>query len=421
MKQPLPSQQSESRRVSLWHSLLFLFTTVLFPVLAFAQAPNLVLQPATADFGFIGKGGDSALTARVLNYNPMPATVSAGYLHSCAVAADGTVKCWGLNNYNQLGDGTTTQRSTANPVADITTAKQVASGAYHSCALLADRSVQCWGNNANGELGDGTTTQRSKPVSVSGINNATAISVGERFSCALLADETVKCWGRNPSGQLGDGTTTQRITPVSVQGLTDVLSLSVGSDHACAVTRDNGAVKCWGQNAYGQLGNGTKTNSNVPVVVSGLSNAIAVSAGQLRSCAIELGGSAKCWGNNEHGAIGDSTSTERLTPTQVTGLTSGVTVIDTGRRHTCAVVNGGAKCWGYNAYGVVGDGTTTGRNAPVDVSGLTSGISDIDVESFADASHTCATTTAGGIKCWGYNDYNQLGDGTATQRTAPVE
>ena len=146
--------------------------------------------------------------------------VDAGQWHTCALLTGGAVKCWGDNDYGQLGDGTTTNRASPVEVSGITTATSIALGPVHSCAVLTDGKVKCWGWNAYGQLGDGTTTHRANPpVEVSGITNATSIALGPEHSCALLTDGTMKCWGRNYYGALGDGTTTQRTTPVEVSGL----------------------------------------------------------------------------------------------------------------------------------------------------------------------------------------------------------
>ncbi|MBL8765641.1 MAG: biotin transporter BioY, partial [Phycisphaerae bacterium] len=129
-------------------------------------------------------------------------------------------------------------------------------------------------------------------------------------------------------------------------------------------------------------------------------------------------GGAKCWGSNNYGQLGDNSTTNRRTPVDVTGLTSGVSSVGAGGYHTCAVTTaGGAKCWGYNGYGQLGDNSTTNRLTPVDVTGLTSGVSSVGVGAF----HTCAVTAAGGAKCWGYNGYGQLGDNSTIDRQTPVD
>jgi alpha-tubulin suppressor-like RCC1 family protein len=246
-----------------------------------------------------------------------------------------------------------------------------------------------------------------------------SLTAGDAYTCALTAAGGAKCWGNNADGQLGDGSIDHRLTPVEVSGLVSgVSAISADNFHTCAVTASGGA-KCWGDNRDGQLGDGTTTPRFTPTSVSGLGSGVqAIVAGIDHTCALTSAGGVKCWGSNGDGQLGDGTTSQRLTPVDVSGLTAGVSGIATGNRMSCAVTSAGvAKCWGANDLGQLGDGTTTPRLTPVDVSGLTSGAAAI--ASVKD--HTCVLTTAGGMKCWGLNFNGEVGDGTTTLRMTPVD
>jgi alpha-tubulin suppressor-like RCC1 family protein len=300
-------------------------------------------------------------------------------------------------------------------------ATAVAAGFRHSCALIGTGGAKCWGRNREGELGNGTTKSHLTAVDVSRVRGGMAsIDVGDAHSCVLTRAGGVACWGDDHFGELGDGSTSSvRLTPVVPVGLNvRVVAIAVGDFHSCALT-SAGGVKCWGWNYRGQLGDGTTTMRSRPVDVVGLGSGVtAVAAGYRHSCALMSTGGAKCWGRNLEGQLGDGTTTSRLTPVDVLGLGSSATAIAAGDFHSCALTSTTrVRCWGFNGAGELGDGTMNSSMTPVEVSGLSGDVIAIAAGDF----HNCALTSSGGVKCWGLNDHGQLGDGTTVSRSTPVD
>lgn len=347
--------------------------------------------------------------------------VAAGGSHTCALTMAGAVRCWGSNTSGQLGDGSTTRRLL--PAADVAglgsgvAAIAAGTAAAHSCALSSAGEVQCWGSNFFGQLGDGSTANRLTPVKLKGLKSGvSALALGLGHTCALVGAGSVKCWGFNSNGQLGDNSNSNRLMPVDVSGLASgVAEIAVGPLHTCARTT-GGAVKCWGTNAAGQLGDGSTTDRRVPVDVSGLgSGVIAIAAGGNHTCALLETGAVRCWGANASGQLGDGSTAQRLTPTDVSGLDGGVAAIAAGANHTCARSSaGGFTCWGSNAFGQLGDGSTINRLIPNEVADP-GGVAEL----VAGSDHTCVRTRAGAITCWGRNTFGQLGDGSTSFRPTP--
>jgi alpha-tubulin suppressor-like RCC1 family protein len=361
--------------------------------------------------------------------------IGAGNSHTCALTSEGGVKCWGVNWYGQLGDGSKTDRLTPVDVSGLTSGvSAVTAGGMHTCALTTGGGVKCWGNSGSGVLGHDTSLDPLIPGEVKNLaSGIKAIAAGNNHTCALTSGGGVKCWGYNGYGQLGDGTKTDRWTAVDVVGLTSgVSAIAASTTHTCALTTAGG-VKCWGYNDAGAIGDGSNTDRWTPTSVIGLTSGIvAIAAGGGHSCALTSGGAVKCWGWNYYGQLGNnnvpSTSatrpfptSEQWVPVDVSGLTSGVSAIAAGSTHTCALTgSGGVKCWGRNTWGAVGDGSTSDRWTAVNVSGLGSGVSDL-AAGLGERGTTCVRTVDGVLKCWGNNNYGQLGDGTLTQRLTAVD
>lgn len=280
--------------------------------------------------------------------------------------------CWGNNNKGQLGDGTSTNRSTPTSVALLgNNVVELAGGAEHTCALLGGGSVWCWGENGKGQLGNGTNIDSLKPVPVLLTGTVTAIAVGSEFTCAAVKDVGVECWGENGKGQLGDGTTTNRALPVIAIGANlTVQSLAAGLAHTCASFTD-GSLKCWGDNATGQLGDDTSSDSLVPTPALAI-GVQSVTAGQDFTCVTILADGVQCWGNDSQGQLGDGAAhVDSYFPVTVGPLPAGVLEIRSGQGHTCSLqISGAVYCWGQNNRGQLGNGGNGFSGSPVQVIGL---------------------------------------------------
>jgi alpha-tubulin suppressor-like RCC1 family protein len=341
------------------------------------------------------------------------ASVASGRFHTCAVTTAGGVKCWGSNDGGQLGDGTFQDNNEPRDVVGLGAGSGVTAitaGDYHTCALTNAGGVKCWGGNSFGQLGYYndifSVDYSSSPLDVWGLgagSGTTAITAGSIHTCALIfatgaVAGAVKCWGANNVGQLGDSSRVNRVIPTDVNGLNaGVTSISAGRGRTCVALPAGARLLCWGQ--------GIGLPSDFGVSDSPVN---AISVGALHGCAV-VAGSLSCWGENTNGQVGDGTNVYRASPIQVLGPVPAVSSVSAGSAHSCSVsAVGRAQCWGYNDRGRLGDGTTNNRNTPADVVGLSSGAAGISV----GESHTCAVTTQGGVKCWGANHWGQLGIGT---------
>ena len=360
--------------------------------------------------------------------------VVAGDQFSCALLADGTARCWGLDAGRRLGtaaglasgDGRIVnyRAEPGPPVQDLSGAIQLAAGSAHACALTGSGIVACWGDQQSGAGGFGNAAGSPWLNTPRGLPTVTGIAAGLVHTCGVGDDGRVSCWGANDQGQLGDGTLVGtgplsfKSDFVMVSGIANATQVVAGDEHSCALLA-TGQVWCWGANGQGQLGDGTTTRRLTPVQVSGLSGVKSLTAGKEHTCAVFSGGGVRCWGANAFGQLGDGTTTRRTTPVPVVGADN-VTSVAAGARHTCARrADGTARCWGNNAGGRLGNDTTTSSNVPVDVVGFGATTSTaVAVTSGFD--HTCALRPDGTVQCWGSNDSNQLGVISVTTRTTPV-
>jgi alpha-tubulin suppressor-like RCC1 family protein len=276
------------------------------------------------------------------------------------------------------------------------------------------RQKECWGANSYGELGTNSMNGSPVPVQVPGLaSGVTAVSVGTGSACAVTTGGGVLCWGDNGFGGLGNGSINESLVPVQVTGLTSgVSSVSVGNVTACAVTT-GGGVMCWGDGYNGQLGNGMANPSSVPVQVTGLTSGVnSVSVGGRTVCAVTSAGQVLCWGDNQYGTVGDNSTTDALVPTQVMGLIGTATSVSVGNDEACAVTGGGGvMCWGYGPFGELGNGAMMTSLVPVHVTGLTSGATAVS------AGYYAACVVACGVQCWGGGP---LGNNAMQSTDAPV-
>jgi alpha-tubulin suppressor-like RCC1 family protein len=396
-------------------------------VLSAVPDPGSYFREWTGDCAGIGiqtvlqMNGDRICTAVFhTGVGPPRNLVATGSGHSCVINAEGTVSCWGMGA--DLGNGAPGGSLLPVTVSGIPggagpSAVSLSAGGSHTCALLSDGSVVCWGANSNGQLGDGTTDRALVPVAAQGVSNAASVGTGPLHTCAVLGDGTAKCWGDNRRGALGRGFLSGA-EPVPAQVMVDAstplggaVTASGSILHTCAIT-SGGAVKCWGSDAWGELGYGGPSQVR-PFADTGAATTpgpIGLAAGGLVSgttCALFPSGSAECWGYGESGQIGDGTGRSSSLPRTVRSL-AGAVGGTLGAEHVCAMMSAGAvQCWGKALVGQVGDDQIANRWAPDGVYGLSTAIA---VGSGPGSNHSCAVLRDRTVWCWGYAHQGQLGD-----------
>lgn len=339
--------------------------------------------------------------------------LAAGGGHSCAVEPGGKTWCWGWQEQGQVGDGSF-DYSISHPreVVGAFDAVAIDAGYQHSCAVMADGGVKCWGYDRFGQVGNGAPGSPNVPNDVIGVEHAIDVGTGAHFSCALIDDGTVRCWGHGYHYQLGNGELIETdVAGAPAENVAGATAMAVGGEFVCVIVE--GKVRCWGRNDAGQLGRGSVTpDPGVAAVadVAGITDAVDIAAGGAHACALLEGGGVLCWGNGGRGRLGNGDDENQPAPVAVLDLGGAAVAIDAGDNHTCAILESGAvKCWGYNWEGSLGNG-----QAPADsfTASTVIGIGDATALA-AGGAHTCARTRAEPLEvwCWGAGNFGQLGDG----------
>jgi alpha-tubulin suppressor-like RCC1 family protein len=267
--------------------------------------------------------------------------------------------------------------------------------------------------SATNAIGNGPESRPSKLVKIEPSTPAVQVSAGASFVCAKLIGGAVNCWGDNSFGQLGDASFLNSTTPVSVIGVSEAAQISVGTTHACALIVD--AVKCWGDNSFNQLGTAKSPEVDTAELVPNVRGVTSLSAGDNYTCAVTATKTVECWGANNYGQLGNGTVTNTSPPRRVVGL-SGVVQVSAGVDHACALlVNATVECWGANNYGQLGNATTIDTSTPVTVVSLTNA-----TQITSGASNSCALLRNGTVSCWGFNGDGELGSGTVASSDVAV-
>ncbi|HIG34196.1 MAG TPA: hypothetical protein EYQ11_04900 [Candidatus Poseidoniales archaeon] len=301
----------------------------------------------------------------------------AGGHHSCLLSLNGSIYCWGEDSHGQIGHGHW-GGSWWSPHGPTTLGGKVAitvvTGLHHSCAIADDMSLYCWGKNDNGQVGIGDLTEEQvyspREIDLPPGRTAVSINAGIDATCVILDNGSGMCWGLNMNGHLGDGTYNDRTSPTPITVLPanrSLVAMDIGFKHTCGIL-DDGLVYCWGNNTAGQFGDGTTNHSTYPRAASlpPGRTAISIDAGSHHTCAILDDSSAYCWGRNDNGQLGDGTTNNSTTPVRVSmpsGL--GVAEITAGNFHSCAVAtNASVYCWGGHGQGALGLGVDVDSDVP---------------------------------------------------------
>ncbi|GEM_PF-2189087 len=336
--------------------------------------------------------------------------VAVGNSGGCVILDDNTVRCWGFNQYGSLGNGTFSSEAENYleeypVVSNISNVKEIQAGYYHFCATINDDNsiLKCWGYNSNGEIGDTTTTNRSTSITLDFNLEIKYFQVNYYNTCVILENNSLKCWGYNGYGGLGTGNTTNKLIPYDINN--NVASVGIGLYHICYSLATDGNVYCSGYNAAGQLGNNSTTYSTSFVKAIDINEVVSLSCGSGHTCAVKSNGNVYCWGRNSEYQYGNNTTTQSLVPIN-TGITDMNYIFPGGYYHSIGYSNSGVyKYWGYNGSATIGNGATAYSKTPSSLS------TNILKPILGDGQTACYVYLDGSVSCAGAETYRNLGNG----------
>jgi alpha-tubulin suppressor-like RCC1 family protein len=370
--------------------------------------------------GQIGNGASSnRLGPTIVNSGVSFSTVSNSQNAACAITTTGILKCWGLDRNFNIGLAVNTSYSSPQIIHSGESFSQVIVSDSRMCALNSLNVMKCSGQRLMGQMGDGLISQFHSFTSVPALDAYSTLSLsGQYMTAGISSAGTLWSWGYGKSATdlPGDASAQEMIiNPVQVAVGSTFTKVSKGNRHTCAIRADQ-KLYCWGYNTYGNIGDGTLVNKQIPVAVDAANNYIQIAAGNFFTCGILSTGVLKCWGDNSNNSLGDNSTTQRTTPVVIDAGTTYKFLAQPENYTMCAITTTDVlKCWGYNNYGQVGIGGTTNTATPTVVDAGTSYGSVV-----ASIGHTCGVTLGNVLKCWGQNSSSQLGDGTTTDRQLPV-
>ncbi len=331
---------------------------------------NVYCAGAYSD-GNLGYGG--ALTAPAPRFVPVPTeqkfrSLVNGYDHQCGLTAQGKAYCWGLNEFGELGIGRTSAKETYPIAVQFSGAfTQLVTGRNGTCGLASDGTVYCWGSDEFGQLGNGETKEnKNVPVAISNSLKFISLAAGETHNCAITQQGAAYCWGGNGKGQLGDTSFIDAYTPKAVNGSFTFKSVSAGKNHSCGVAVD-GASYCWGADNVGQVGNGAITGlMTSPSLVDSTTTMRTVWAGYSFTCAVTDAGAPFCWGSDSWERLGNGTLSGHVFSPQPVATTDTFIAISATYAHACGLSSSNqGVCWGHDGFEQLADGPgATDVNAP---------------------------------------------------------